>query len=327
MRLLTLLLSLSLLATPLRAGCEGTDLIAAMTEEQRAPLKAQADAVPYGTGLLWQAVRGETRMVIFGTYHLRHDLTEAHAEALAPHIAAADIAWFEASAADQAAAQRAMASEPALIFLTEGPTMPDLLGPQDWARYTAEMQARGIPGFMAAKFKPMMGVMMLGMGPCLARSGVLQEQGIDKVLALRAVAAGVPDRSLEDFRVPLRLLDAFPLDEQIEALRLSFAYTDRADDLHHTLLARYLAGEVALIWEYSRALTLDSGGPGAAEDFAALEDLLLTQRNRAWVDLLLAEAEGRRSFIAVGAGHLPYDFGLLSLLAAQGFEITPLPFP
>lgn len=309
---------------PAAAQCEGRDLIADLPADQRAELDAAVKDTPYSEGLLWQATRGDTRLTIFGTYHIRHDLTGAHLEALRPHLEAADVAYFEMNLADKARAQSDFASEPDLMFITDGPTLPDLLPEDEWQLFKTQMEARGFPGFMAAKMKPIWGTMMLGIGPCQAQSGAMQATGIDEELARAATDLDVPDRSLEDWRTVMTLIDRFDSGDQIELLRLSFAFADQADDLQHTLLQRYLAGEVALIWEFSRKLSLDQGGPDAERDFARFEDLLLTERNTAWADLL--EDQSGEVFVAAGAAHLPGKTGILHLLEQEGFRIERLPF-
>lgn len=311
------------------ALCEGRDLIAELPQEAQTALGAQAGATPYSKGLLWRARRGETEITWFGTYHFRHDLTERHLETLKPLIAAAQDVYLEVSTDDTARMEREIAADPSIMFITQGPTLPELLGEADWTLYKTAMADRAIPGFMAAKFKPIWAAMMLGVGPCEARNGVLQGDGIDKLIGAHAAELGNASRSLEDYRALLTMLDSFPQDEQLDMIRLFFTYArdaEDADDLAYTLRARYLAGQVALIWEYSKAISLEMGGPDAAEDFAVFERLLLEDRNRAWVTLLLAAAEGRRVFAAVGAAHLPGEIGVLHLLEQQGFEIERLPF-
>lgn len=315
-----------LLPAAARAECTGTDLLAAMPADQRATLIARAEAAPFASGLLWQATRGDTRLVIFGTYHLRHAATFAHVDAVLPHLDAAEIAWFELDAEATDASQRAMAQDPSLAFITTGPTMPDLLGEPLWTQYAEAMTARGIPRFMAAKFKPMMGLMMLGIGPCQARAGALERPGIDKILADHARDSGIATGSLDDFRALMAAFDAFSPTEQMDMLRLYLDLPDMADDLAHTLLQAYLAQDVALIWEFSREMSLQHGGPTAARDLDRFEQVLLWDRNTAWVAQLLQEAEGKTAFVAVGAGHLPYDQGVLALLQEAGFAVTPLPF-
>lgn len=307
------------------ALCEGADLIAALPEAKRAALAAEAAALPYPEGLLWRATRGETEITLFGTYHFRHRDTQAHLDRLAPEIARAEAVFLEMSPADTKRFQTLVATDLTLMFITEGPTLPDLLGEADWGRYAAEMSARQIPGFMAAKFKPLWAAMLLGVGPCEARNGAVDGEGIDLLIGERAEALGVPAVSLEDFAGLLGVLDDEPLDKQLDLIRLSLAWTGSADDMSYTIRERYLAQQIALTWEFSRLISLQAGGPTADEDFDRLEKILLTDRNIAWTELLLRAAEGRTVLVAVGAGHLPGETGLLRLLENDGFNITRLP--
>jgi len=306
--------------------CDGENLIQALPPAQQELLQAQADAAPYPEGLLYRATRGDTSITWFGTYHFRHRMTDTHLEMIKPLIETAERVYLEVSRDDTAQMEREIAADPSIMFLTEGPTLPELLGEADWATYKAAMNERAIPGFMAAKFKPIWAAMMLGIGPCETRAGVLNDSGIDELVGDYAAEIGNPSQSLEDFRTLLTMLDSFPQDEQLDMIRLFFAYADQADDMAYTLRETYLAQQVALIWEYSKMMSLELGGPDAADDFAQFEELLLTQRNRDWVDLLLHEAAGQQVFAAVGAAHLPGENGVLYMLEQEGFEIEALPF-
>ncbi len=324
---LRVLAVLLLILQPLAAAarCGGTDLIKALPEQERAALRAAAARQPYAEGLLWQARRSATTITIFGTYHFRHPRTRAHLDRLAPLIDAADTVYLEVSNADQEKLQAELAADPSIMFITEGQTLPDLLGEADWQTYAAEMRARGVPGFVAAKFKPVWAAMMLGIGPCEAQGGAMLQAGIDKLIGKRAAQAGTPGRSLEDYRAVLDMLDGVPRATQLDMIRLFFDWGGDPDDMAYTLRRRYLAQEVALIWEFSRRVSRDHGGARAQEDFALLEDRLLTRRNRAWVDKLLQEARGGNHFVAVGAAHLPGRAGVLHLLDAAGYTLTRLP--
>lgn len=308
------------------ARCDGTDLIAALPAADREALSDRAAATAHANGLLWQASRGDTRITLFGTYHFEHEQTTAHLTALTPLIDRADTIYLEVSNADQSQLQRELADDPSIMFITEGDTLPDLLGEEDWQRLSAEMQARAIPGFMAAKFKPFWAAMMLGIGPCEARNAAAKENGIDKQIGDYATSIGNESRSLEDFRTLLTLFDSFPQDEQLDMIRLLFAWSGNADDLAYTLRQRYLAQEIALIWEFSRHISLEFGGPDAAAEFALFEEQLLINRNQGWIDVLMRDAMGKEVFLAVGAAHLPGEDGVLRLLENQGFAVSRLPF-
>ena len=303
--------------------CGGADLIDALPAETLDRLQSEAAAMPHPEGLLWQATRGDTVIDIFGTYHFKHRLTDAHLDRLTPMIEEADKIYLEISNDDQMAMQRAMAENPSLMFITEGPTLPDLLGEDDWQHYRAEMQARMIPGFMAAKFKPLWAGMMLGIGPCEAQAGAFEAEGIDMLVGNRAAEAGNPSRSLEEFDALLTLLDSFPMDDQIEMIRMSLAWPGDMNDLSYTIRERYLSEQIALTLVFSRYVSEEYGGEAGAEGFAMVEDLLLEKRNLGWIDRLEDQvAAGDRVLIAVGAGHLPGEVGILKLLEDKGYTIT-----
>lgn len=323
LRLIALVM-LTLTPAAALALCEADDLIDAMPEAERAALLERAEAMPYPEGLLWRATRGDSEITLFGTYHFPHAQTQAHLERLKPLVARAEAVYLEMSNAEQRDFQKTVAEEPSLMFITEGPTLPDLLGEDDWQQFREEMQKRQIPGIMAAKFKPLWAAMMLGIGPCEARNGAMSGKGIDALLGEHAEAQGIPTVSLEDFTEVLGMLDNDPLEKQLEMIRLTLAWPGDPDDMSYTIRERYLAEEVALTWEFSRAVSLEHGGPRAAEDFARLEDVLLTERNKAWVEKLMAEARGKRVLVAAGAGHWPGENGVLHLLEQEGFALERL---
>ena len=227
---------------------------------------------------------------------------------------------------DQKKMERQLASDPSIMFITAGPTLPDLLGDEDWNALSSELSDRGMPSFLVAKFKPIWASMMLGIGPCEAKSGAMENAGIDELIGLHATANGQPVGSLEDAVTILTLLDDLPQEEQLDQIRLFLDWDGDPDDVAYTLRQRYLAGQTALIWEYSRKISLDGGGPEAAASLEKFEALLLKNRNIAWVDLMADDAMSGDIFVAAGAAHFPGEYGVLNLLAQRGFAITRLPF-
>ncbi|MEM9910846.1 MAG: TraB/GumN family protein [Pseudomonadota bacterium] len=313
-------------ASTAQDACPGTDLIAALPDDKKNALIDQADEIAFGKGLLWRATRGETVIDLFGTYHFRHQETQTHLERLKPLIELADTVFLEISNDDQSAMQRRLAEDPGIMFITEGPTLPDLLGPEDWPLLATEMQARGIPSIVAAKFKPLWATLMLGIGPCEARAGAFEGGGIDTRVGDYAGSIGNPSQSLEDFADLLALLDQLPLDDQLDMIRLSLAWPGDTNNLSYTIRSRYLAEEIAVTLVFSEYVSSEFGGDAASEDFDQLMALLLDKRNSDWMDVIRAElSDTSRLFIAVGAGHLPGEIGLLRLLEKEGFAIERLP--
>ncbi len=52
--------------------------------------------------------------------------------------------------------------------------------------------------------------------------------------------------------------------------------------------------------------------------------MLLENRNRAWLDILIGAIPTASILIVVGAGHLPGDTGLISLLRNAGYTVEPV---
>ncbi|HYG40195.1 MAG TPA: TraB/GumN family protein [Cytophagales bacterium] len=55
-------------------------------------------------------------------------------------------------------------------------------------------------------------------------------------------------------------------------------------------------------------------------------DKMLKDRNIEWMNTILPAINVKKTFIAVGAGHLPGEFGLISLLRKEGYSIEPIQF-
>ncbi len=53
-------------------------------------------------------------------------------------------------------------------------------------------------------------------------------------------------------------------------------------------------------------------------------EVLLYQRNRNWVAKLKDLMPAKSLLVAVGAGHLPGDKGVINLLRKAGYTVTPI---
>lgn len=53
-------------------------------------------------------------------------------------------------------------------------------------------------------------------------------------------------------------------------------------------------------------------------------DILVNHRNRNWVEKLKMLMTDRSLVVAVGAGHLPGEKGVLELLRREGYTVTPV---
>ena len=330
MRQAILALALIWSALPALAApfCTGEDLRASLSPRDVQALEGAAEAAPYARGNHWIATRGDRVVHVIGTMHLDDPRWPGVMDVLSPVVAGADLLLVEMTLEEQAAMQDALRRDPARAFITEGPTLPEMLSDGDWTRLSAAMAERGVPGVIASRMQPWLQALTLGLPACALRNPALAEAGLDKRLIDVAAGAGVPVAGLETCDDLHALLTAGSMVEQLDLLMASLPMADRSDDQFATTAAIYFEENAGLAWEFARLQAmrgLDLPAERIEAVLADFEDRLLVQRNRAWMDTILT-APGDRIAVAVGALHLMGENGVLNLLDAAGYRLERAAF-
>ena len=324
----TLALLLTLNAGAVAAACTGPSLVDRLSPEQRTELNAAVAATPYAEGLVWTATRGGTVLTVVGTIHLYDPRHGPLFDRLDPMVAEQDLLLVEATSTEEAALQDAMLRDPSLVFITEGPTLPEMLDEATWAALIDAMRARGMPPVIGSRMQPWFLMMSLGMPPCAMDDVLAGRTGLDHMLIDLADAFGTPVAALEPWDTLFTLMSTSTQQEQIALLKTGLMDEATQEELFVAMLDGYFAGRVAEVWEVGRIALdfmplMDPAAASAA--FQMTEDLLLTDRNRAWVDVIEnAATRDDRIMVAAGAAHLPGAEGVLNLLALNGWTIAPL---
>lgn len=329
MRVLTVLTLLAgFLAGQVSAACSGQDLRPTLTSEEQAAMAEGIAARPYPVGNHWRATRGEEVLHLVGTVHLDDPGLAGPVSRLAPLIEDAAIVLLEMTAAEKTEMQKAMGTSPDLLLLPDT-TLPELLAEDDWQRLSDALRARGMPPFMAARFRPWYVSMLLSLPPCLAQ-GLTAEAGLDARIEQMAVFAGVPVQALEAFDTGFRAFDEVPMAAQVDMLRASLTAPSDNEDMFATVLASYLDEAHAESWLLAQVLAprFTTFDEAAEEIFETLGANLLDARNRAWIPVILRALEDTDGTVvaAFGAGHLSGEAGVLALLATEGFVLERQPF-
>lgn len=311
---------------PATAECAGRNLFQDMDPDLRSEIDAAVDAVPFASGNFWLATRGDEVITIAGTYHFDDPRHDPNLAALTPHIATATTVLVEAGPDEERALMSLVARDPSKLLITTGPTLFEQLPPDVWAKLAAAMSQRGVPGFMAAKFRPWYIVALLAVPPC-ALAEMTEPRGLDGMVIDEAVAKGIPIRALEPYETVFRIFDSLTEDELLAMLESTLALEDRSEDHAATLADSYFAGQSREIWEFMRHVSYDM--PGYTRDqvdaeFRKMEEVLMNARNRAWIPVLTAAAAEGPAFAAFGALHLSGEEGVLNLLKAEGFALEEL---
>ena len=316
------------------AGCAGSNLLVQLPPQIRARIAERVAQTPHAHGILWEATQGDRRITLVGTYHFddpRHADTLA---ALRPALRDAAALFVEAGPAEEARLTRALTEDPSLMVAPSGPTLPERLTPEEWQALSAAMEARGTPAFVAARLRPWYVSMMLGMSPCMLRAMAAGGEigGLDHQLIALAQARDLPVQALEPWDTIFDVFAGLSEDQETDMIRAALPAAVAADDYAATLTDSYFAADVWSLWEFTRQDAYAHSGLSRAEvdaQMALARRKLMDDRNRAWIGPLTAGAteaarEGRGIVAGFGALHLPGEHGVLSLLAAQGWQLRRL---
>ncbi len=326
MRLLAILL-IALLPLKLAAQCTGQDLRNLLTAEQQSEITHRLSDVPFTNGNHWTATKGGQTINVIGTLHLDDPRFEPITNRLGSIVEAADLLMVEATTEDQAALELAIATDPKLAFL-DGKTLIDMLPQDEWAALSKAITARGIPAFMAAKFRPWYLSIILSIPACKIKEISEGQRGLDHRLLEIASDANVPTLSLEPYTTIFNLLSDKPLEEQLEELKLHLHPENSAEDATQTVIEQYFDQEHMSALETSRIISRQTAAIPIAEFNTLFDDYMdqmIRVRNEGWMTVI-ENAKADRIVVAVGALHLGGEHGVLNLLQKAGYSLKQQPF-
>ena len=130
----------------------------------------------------------------------------------------------------------------------------------------------------------------------------------------QAVGADMPITAVETAEFQATLFDDIPMDQQVEWLWELIDDVEATQELFATFTQVYLAEDMDGIYD----LMLED------PSFADFNELILDDRNLAWVAPIKEQIHAQPTFIAVGAGHLAGDVGMIELLRAEGYSVQPV---
>lgn len=123
-----------------------------------------------------------------------------------------------------------------------------------------------------------------------------------------------PVGGLETAADQLAAFDAIPMEEQAQQLIDAIRNPDEMCGGFGDLVSIYRSQDLEKLME---ATTAD---PAMGNHL----DVLLYNRNRNWIPVIEDYLKSEVIFIAVGAGHLPGEYGVVNLLREQGYVLKPL---
>ena len=198
------------------------------------------------------------------------------------------------------------------MLLPEGQFLDEILGDRLFNRLSLELNKRGMTPLESVYLKPWAAMIVLSR-PESQGGYALDEQlyhwGVHQYKQLCA---------LETLQEQLSVFDSLGRGDQVTLLKDSLDFLPVVQELNEKLVLAYLKGDLDEI--YRRSMELQSQDDELAK---RLMYALIDQRNLKMIERMLPQLEKGRAFVAVGALHLPGEYGLLNLLRQQGYAVTP----
>lgn len=306
-----------------------------LTKKERQNLKNNLDT----KALLWkiEGKKIKNPSYVYGTIHMipKEDFfwpnhTKESLDACERLTLEIDMAGLE----NDMSAQMSMMMN---IFMKDGVTLPKLLSEEEY-KMVQDHFANGsipLPQMMLDKIKPMFLSMMVSedfdlMGGNLL-TGSSDEEDADAEDSMGGISSyevefmdiakekEMETSGLETVEYQMSVFDSIPYKAQADMLiEAIVAEKDTSTNIETQMADMIHLYKTQDLQALQQLLKTESSG---MEQF---EDILLNQRNRNWIPIMITQIAEKPTFFAVGAGHLGGPEGILSLLRKEGYKLTPM---
>jgi len=260
--------------------------------------------------LLWQVSGKDLKKpsFLFGTFHLLCKDDINFSPQLKTAIQYADTIYMELDLDDPSTMMGG------LLYLTmkNGKSLKDFYTPGEYTKIEKYFNdSLQMPMIMFQKVKPYFLVAMLypKMMKCKTFSGIEEE-----VMKL-AKQNNKEIKGLETVKFQSSIFDSIPYELQAKELLKNIDSLDKYKNEFDTLMQAYKNQQLNAMEE------LMNRSEFGMEKY---ENILVNYRNANWVKQLKVIMKNESVFIAVGAGHLLGEKGLIKLLKAEGYVVEPV---
>jgi uncharacterized protein YbaP (TraB family) len=280
---------------------------------QNPPLKKAAN----DNTLLWKVSGKNLKQpsYIFGTIHMICADDALLSDNMKTVIKSVDEIYLEVDMDDM----MQMFSLMGKMKMNDGATLRGLLSEADYELVKEYFTEKGsmLPFSMLETFKPL-----------LATSLIAQNSGqCETMSAMETVIMGAAKDSkkeikgLESMAYQAGILDSIPYKVQAELLVQSIKSESAVEN------GTEIASETNKLFDAYKSQNLEVLENLMIKSEAGLSeymDLLLFKRNHNWIAKMKEILPAKSVLIAVGAGHLPGDEGVLNLLKKEGYTVEPI---
>ena len=277
---------------------------------------AQVNKKPLEKSLLWEVSgNGLTKpSYIYGTIHMICKDDASLGDSLVAAIQRSERVYFEVDMDNLMEMLSAFKD----FKMRNDTTLADLLSKEDYEKVKEYMGRKSglLPFSQLETYKPMLASSLL------MESGIGCEESVAMEQLILEEAKKNKKRvdGLETMSYQASIFDSIPYKLQAEQL-LKYVNDSgsksESDKQFEEMIEAYKAQDIEKLGEFVQT---NDGGLGN------YEDILIYNRNRNWVEKLKKIMPDKSLTIAVGAGHLAGEKGLIKLLRKAGYTVKPVKY-
>lgn len=262
---------------------------------------------------IWHLSDEDSDIYVFGTVHILRPDVEWRTDEVMAAFDSADTVYFEAPVNDPAEAASMMPLMQRYGLNPAGVTLTSRLSEEGVALLERVAPQVGLTTGLLQPFRPWLASVTITV-QYIATQGYDPQSGVEATLWPMASEAGKTLAYFETIEEQLGFFGGLPEDVENVMLEQTLERIEEAPGMLDGLVTAWADGDQATID------TLMNGD--FREESPEVHDIIIVQRNARWVDDIEDLLEGSGTvFIAVGAGHLPGEEGVIAMLRARGHSV------
>lgn len=275
-------------------------------------LKTQNNYAPTEKALLWKIEKENSQpSYLYGTIHIIPSDDFFYPDGTLPAIEESDKMVFEIdmNLMTDMSAQMSLMSK---AIMKDGTTLKDLVTEDEYKLIKAHFDKIGLPLALFEKMKPAFLSVFASedMAPNAMQDGSMKSYEMEFVEIANSKKMEVG--GLETIDYQLSVFDSIPYADQAKMLVESIESSNEGED------------ELKKMIEVYKNQDLNGMGAMFSDESLGDMDILLNNRNRNWIPVMIDYMKTDPVFFAVGAGHLVGEQGVIALLRKEGFTLTPI---
>jgi uncharacterized protein len=260
---------------------------------------------------LWRIREGASTVYVFGSLHILPQSFAWRSPAIETAMRDSDIFVFEVPVGEDATErQKAFIVKNGL--LPRGASLRKVLNRIEFDTYSRVLRGAGLKPEHFTRYRPWLAAVIVGLA-YVHRRDIANLTGVDDEIIDFAEMQSKELRYLEGIEDQMKLLVMGDDIAQIRALKRQLGALPQSASHTGDLVETWVRGD-----EERFAALIERDFAGHVE----AQDLLISNRNRAWVPSVRELLQGgRTAMVTVGAAHMGGRNGLISLLCAEGHVI------